>query len=76
MLHIPISLKTCVCCLVLTSILIQNTTANSETENSKHIGEDEIVSRYQIAKINFPRVSDAFSITLWIYLGILTKLGL
>jgi hypothetical protein len=42
---------------------------------SVSINDEGSVERYQVAKVNYPRVSSAFEISLWIYLGILTKIG-
>ncbi len=43
--------------------------------NTLAINDPVPVERYQVAKVNYPRVSGAFEIALWIYLGILTKIS-
>ena len=48
--------------------------ANAST-SEVDANENKVEKRYQVAKFTFEEVSDVYSITLWILLGSLAKIG-
>ena len=77
LVHLKHSVKkysTIVLILILILVCISNR-ANAENV-TVNVNEEKIVSRYQVAKFNFVEVSGVYSITLWILLGSLAKIGM
>jgi hypothetical protein len=60
-------------CLIVSEIQFLH--AESPPTEFSAINDQGAAQRYQVAKVNYPRVAAAFEIALWIYLGILTKIG-
>jgi hypothetical protein len=59
--------------IVSIAFLSKNVRADTESINEQ---ENKQVERYKVAKLNIEEVSGVYSVTLWILLGSLIKIGI